>query len=146
MDPSDRSFAPPALPERFNLCGYFLDRNLEEGRGAKPALVCGDESRSYAQVAERSRRLAAALRRLGVRPEERVLIALPDCLEFPEAWFATLRAGAVFAMVNPLLKHEEYAYYLEYSKCRVLIAHESVLPEIARPARAARHLEQVLVV
>jgi benzoate-CoA ligase family protein len=133
------------FPEHFNLCDYFLDRNLA-GRPDKPALVSGDETRTFAQIAERSRRVAAALRRAGVRAEERVLIVLPDRFEFAETWFGVLRAGAVFAMVNPLLKREQLEYYLGYTKARVVVAHASVLPELAEAARAARTCETVLVV
>jgi len=118
------------FPERFNLVEYFLDHNLAAGRGDKLALACGQEQRTYAQLVERSRRVAAALRRAGVRPEERVLLVLPDGFEFAEAWFGLLRAGAVFAMVNPLLKRDDYAYYLEYSKARVVVAHASALEEL----------------
>jgi benzoate-CoA ligase len=133
------------FPARFNLCSYYLDRNLEEGRGAKVALRCGREGRTYAAVAERAARVAAALRRAGVRPEERVLIVLPDGFEFAEAFFGVLRAGATFAMVNPLLKREEYAYYLAYSKARVVLAHQDVLPELGPAADEARLCEEVLV-
>jgi benzoate-CoA ligase len=138
--------ALPTFPERFNLCQHFLDRNLDEGRASKTALACAGERRTYAQLAERSRRVAALLRRLGVRPEERVLLVLPDGFEFAEAWFGVLRAGGVFAMVNPLLKRDEYAYYLAYSKCRVAIVHADVLPELAPAARAARLLRNLVVV
>jgi len=134
------------FPERFNLCTYYLDRNLDEGRGKKAALLAGRERRSFAEVAARTRRVAAALRRAGVRPEERVLLVLPDRFEFAEAFFGILRAGGVFAMVNPLLKREEYAYYIGYSKARVAIVHAGVLPEFAPAAREARHLKDVLVV
>jgi len=133
-------------PERFNLATYYLDRNLEEGRGGKVALVCGERRLTYAALAERVRRLTAAFRARGLRAEERVLLALPDGFEFAEAWFATLRAGGVFAMVNPLLKADAFAYYLEYTKARILVTHASVLPEIADVAERARFLESVLVV
>ena len=96
------------FPPQFNLCDYYLDRNLREGRAEKVALICGGERRTYAQIAVRVRKLAAAFRRAKLRPEERVLIVLPDGFEFAEAWFATLRAGGVFAMVNPLMKREQF--------------------------------------
>jgi len=133
------------FPERFNLCEYFLDRNLPE-RADRTALISGAERRTFGQIAERSRRAAAALRRAGVRPEERVLIVLPDRFEFAEAWFGVLRAGAVFAMVNPLLKREQLEYYLAYTRARVVVAHTDVLPELADAARQAPLCEQVLVV
>ncbi len=134
------------FPGRFNLCTYYLDRNVEEGRGAKVALIAGGEQRTYGQVHARASGVAAALRRLGVRPEERVLLVLPDRFEFAEGFFGVLRAGAVFALVNPLLKREEYAYYLAYTRARVAIVHASVLPEFGPAAAEARLLEEVLVV
>ena len=134
------------FPERFNLCSYYLDRNIEEGRGAKVALLAGIETRTYAEIAERTARLAAALRRAGVRAEERVLIVLPDRFEFAEAFFGVLRAGAVFAMVNPLLKRDDFAYYLSYTKARVVIAHADVMAELGPVAEASRTCETVLVV
>jgi len=131
-----RAVAP--FPERFNLCAYYLDRNLDEGRGAKTALVSGRERRTYAEVAARARRVAALLRRAGLRPEERVLLVLPDRFEFAEVFFGLLRAGGVFAMVNPLLKREDFAYYLGYTKARIAFVHAEVLSEFAPAARAAR--------
>lgn len=146
MDSPDLYAAVAPFPERFNLCDYFLDHNLSRGRADKVALIAGDERRTYAQVAERARRVAAALRRAGVRPEERVLLVLPDGFEFAEAWFGILRAGGVFAMVNPLLKRADYEYYLAYTRARVAIVHADVLPELGPAARAARLCERVLVV
>jgi benzoate-CoA ligase len=134
------------LPERFNLCDYFLDRNLREGRGGKVAIRCGDRSATYAQLSARARQVAAALRRLGVRPEERVLLALPDLPEYAESWFGILRAGAVFAMVSPLNHREAFQNYLAYTKCRVVITHSDCLPEMAPALRAARLPVQALVV
>ncbi|MFT7665657.1 MAG: acyl-coenzyme A synthetase/AMP-(fatty) acid ligase, partial [Planctomycetota bacterium] len=141
MNQSDFEF-----PASFNLCEYFLDHNLTAGRGAKTALICGTNSRTYAEVAEGAKRLAATLRRHGHRPEERVLIVLPDCFEFAETFFGILRAGGVFAMVNPLLKREDFEYYLAYSKARIVITHESVLPEIGAAATESASTETVLVV
>jgi benzoate-CoA ligase len=146
MAHADPHSAVAPFPERFNLCTYYLDRNLAEGRGAKVALIAGQQRRTYEEVAARTRKLAAALRRAGVRPEERVLLVLPDRFEFAECFFGILRCGAVFAMVNPLLKREEYAYYLAYSKARVALVHADVLAEFAPAAKEARLLEHILVV
>ena len=143
-DDVHRAVAP--FPRRFNLCSYYLDRNVEEGRSEKVALVCGERTRTYGELSERAARVAAALRRTGVRPEERVLIVLPDGFEFAEAFFGVLRAGAVFAMVNPLLKAKDFRYYLAYTKARVAIVHSSVLPELGPAARESRWCEKLFVV
>ncbi|MEX1024214.1 MAG: benzoate-CoA ligase family protein [Planctomycetota bacterium] len=133
-------------PMLFNLADYYLEERVNEGRGERTALISGESTRTYREVAEETRRVTAYLRRAGVRPEERVLLILPDVFEFASAFFGVLRAGAVFAMVNPLLKREDLAYYLSYSKARVAIVHESVLPELAPLVEDARFLERVLVV
>src|SRR5262245_15470978 len=117
-------------PARFNLCEYYLDHNVEAGRANKTAVIVGDTRRPYAEVLARVRRLTAWLRASGLKPEERVLLALPDGHEFVEAWLAILRAGGVFAMVNPLLKAADYEKYLRYTRARVLVTHSDVLPEI----------------
>jgi benzoate-CoA ligase len=146
MSSADLYSAVAPFPERFNLCDYYLDRNLREGRAEKVALRCRDRALTFAAISTRAKLVAAALRRAGVRPEERVLIVLPDVPEFAEAWFGVLRAGGVFAMVNPLLHREQYAEYVEYTKARVVITHSDVLPEIAPALRAARLPVRALVV
>ena len=130
----------------FNLSSYFLDRNLEEGRGQKTALLVGNEGRSFFELAQRVRRLTAWMRRAGLRPEERVLLALADGFEFAETFFAVLRAGGVFAMVNPLQKRESLEYALRYTKARILVADAAVIEELGDARGASRFLEQVLVV
>src|SRR5690349_14242246 len=146
MSSNDLYSAVAPFPERFNLCDYFLDRNVREGRARKVALRQGDRSATFEEVSTRAKLVAAALRRAGVRPEERVLVVLPDVIEFAEAWFGVLRAGGVFAMVNPLLHREQYAEYLDYTKARVVITHSDVLAEIGPALREARLPVQAFVV
>ena len=141
----DRTFLHE-LPERFNLCSYYLDRNLDEGRADKDAVRVGDAAKTYGEIAARVRALCATLRRDGLRPEERVLFVLPDGFEFVEAWFAALRAGGVFAMVNPLLKEKDYRYYLEYTKAAAVFVHSSVAQEFAPALAGSRHCRVAYVV
>src|SRR6185503_17314928 len=68
--------AVDALPELFNAATHFVDRNLAEGRGDHVAIECGDERVTYRQVAERVNRFGAALRALGIQPEQRVALIL----------------------------------------------------------------------
>jgi benzoate-CoA ligase len=134
------------FPERFRMSDYFLYHNLEEGRENKTCLYYRDEAYTYADAARRSNRAGGALREMGVRVEDRVLIVLPDCPEFVGTWFGINRAGGVITMVNPLLPAEDYRYYLEYTRARVAVIHESLLENFTQAARDARHLKNVLVV
>jgi len=134
------------FPERFNMADYFLYHNLEEGRENKACLYFQDQTYTYADAARMSNRVGNALRSLGVEMEDRVLIALPDCPEFVWTWFGAARIGAVITMVNPLLPADDYRYYLEYTRARVAIVHESLCKPFAEAVDGADHLRSVLVV
>ncbi len=138
--------AVPEFPERFNLAHFLLDARIEEGRGGRTAIRCGRESFTYADVQRLANRAANALRELGVEPEDRVLHVLPDLPEFAAAWFGTLKAGAVFAMVNPLVPAEDFAYYLDYSRAKVAAVHASAWGEFSKALPGARHLRAARVV
>ena len=134
------------FPERFNMAWYFLDRNLEEGRGGKTCLYWRDQAFTYREVQARSNRFASALRGLGVDVEDRVLLVLPDRPEFAFAWFGAAKAGAVIAMVNPILPAEDLAYYFEYSRARAAVVDASTLDRIGPLRSSFRHLRHLIVV
>jgi acyl-CoA synthetase (AMP-forming)/AMP-acid ligase II len=98
------------IPERFNAAAFFLDRHLAEGRGDRTAFRHRGRRVAYAEVAERARRLAGAIRARGIQMEQRVLLALPDCPAFAEAFWGAIRIGAVPVPVNPALGGDDYAF------------------------------------
>ncbi|MBC8031610.1 MAG: benzoate-CoA ligase family protein [Pyrinomonadaceae bacterium] len=136
----------PEFPEHFNMADYFLYHNVEEGRENKVCLYYEDQTYTYGETAGMSNRVGNALRELGVEIEDRVLIVLPDCPAFVWTWFGAARIGAVITMVNPLLPAEDYRYYLEYTRARVAVIHESLRETFAAAVDAARYLKAVLVV
>jgi len=136
----------PQFPERFNMADYFLYRNLEEGRENKICLYYEDQTFSYGDSARMSNRVGNALRELGVEMEDRVLLVLPDCPEFVWTWFGAARIGAVITMVNPLLPVEDYKYYLDYTRARAAVVHESLLKTFNEATADATYLRAVLVV
>jgi benzoate-CoA ligase family protein len=133
------------FPEQFNMADYFLYHNLEEGRENKVCLYFKDQTFTYGDTARMSNRVGNALREAGVAMEDRVLIVLPDCPEFVWSWFGAARIGAVITMVNPLLPADDYRYYLEYTRARAAIVHESFLEPFAEAARDANYLRTTLV-
>jgi benzoate-CoA ligase len=133
-------------PEAFSIADYFLDARVREGRGEKAALRLDDRELTYREVQALANRFGNALRDGGVEPEQRVLIALPDGPEFVAAIFGTLKIGAVVVMVNPGLKPDEIAYFLEYTRSRVAVVHPATREPFEAAARGARHLRKVLAV
>jgi benzoate-CoA ligase family protein len=104
--------------ERLNLAAHLVDARIAEGRGDRIAIRTGDRTFSYEQVARRSAQVAHLLAADDIRPEERVIVALPDGVEFAAALFGILRRGAVVVMVNPDTTPELLRYFFEYSRAR----------------------------
>ena len=136
----------PVFPERFNMAAWFLDRNVDEGRGERVAVRCGDRQWTYREVQALARRAGNVLRGLGARPENRVLLVLPDGIEFVAAWFGTLEIGAVFAMANIVHTSEDYAYYLRYTRAPVVVVHEDVLERVEEALAHVSPAPKLLVV
>src|ERR1044072_9448580 len=135
-----------SFPEQFNLATYFLDHNITEGRGDKVAVYYRDERYTYAEVQEMANRCGNALRSLDVEMEDRVLLVLPDSIEFVAAWFATAKIGAVITMVNTILPTTDYEYYLEYTRAKVAVVHKDVMERFTPAVAHSRFLRHILVV
>jgi len=142
------SFLPPILlPDEFNAAAYFIDRHLSEGRSGKVAIECGDLRVTYGQLAGLVNHFGNALKTLGVRMEERVLLLLIDTPEFAASFFGAIKIGAVPVPVNTLLKPADYKYLLNNSRARVAVVSESLLAPIQQIPRAElRFLETIVVV
>jgi benzoate-CoA ligase family protein len=134
------------IPTTLNLASWFLDRNVEEARGERTALIVGDDrSYTYGQLAALANRVGNVLLNLGVRREDRVLIALSDGVEFVASWYAALKIGGVVAEVYTFLQPSEYAYYLDYTRARVVLVDDATLAPM-REARAAGHWDGQMLV
>jgi benzoate-CoA ligase family protein len=134
------------VSERFNLASWFVDRHLEEGRGDRVALHCGDRQTTYAELAELVNRGGHVLRELGVRQEERVLLALSDGVEFVATWYAAQKIGAVTAEVYTFLPAKDLPYYLDYTRAGVVVADGTTLERVREARSSSRWLRTVLVV
>ena len=136
----------PQIPEYFNAATAFIDRHLNEGRSEHIALRWADQEITYAQLAANVNRAGNALRTLGVRPEERILLAVLDSPEFVYSFWGALKIGAVPVPVNTFMRPDEYAYVLNDSRAGVVIASNEVWPVVALAVTQLRWLRQGVVV
>ena len=135
-----------AFPEQFNMATYYLDDRIKEGRGDKVAVYYEDQEYTYADVQRMANRVGNVLLSLGVEMEDRVLIALPDSIEFVATWFAIAKVGAVITMVNTILPTADYEYYLDYTRAKVAVVQASVMERFAPAAAHSRYLRHTVVV
>src|SRR4030088_3259183 len=129
----------------YNAVSWLLDRNVEEGRGAKLAFTDTVSELSYGELQAQSRRLANLLRHLGVRREERVAMIMLDTVDFPIVFLGAIRAGLVPVPLNTLLTSDQYAYVLADCRARVLFVAEALLPVVKDMVGRMPDLDHVIV-
>jgi benzoate-CoA ligase len=127
----------PAPAESFNFARHLLDLNAT--RPDKLAFVDDLASLSYGRLNEQVRRMAAALRALGIRREERVLLLMQDCTDWPVAFLGAMYAGIVPVAVNTLLTADDYAYMLEHCRAQAVLVSGALLPALASALVKADH-------
>ncbi|HET7815477.1 MAG TPA: long-chain fatty acid--CoA ligase [Candidatus Baltobacteraceae bacterium] len=89
----------------------------------RTATVLGEAKTTYASLWAQARNVAAALRERGIQAGDRVALLMPNCDDFPRAYYAILALGAVVVPVHALLTPAEIAYVLEDSEAKLLIGH-----------------------
>ncbi len=135
---------PAAPPERFNFAQHLIALNA--ARAEKSAYIDDLGSLSYGALADRVRRCANALTEMGVRREERALLLMQDCNDWPVAFLGALYAGVVPVAVNTLLTADDYAYMLAHSRAQVAIVSAALLPTFqAAMAKGPHEVKQIVV-
>ena len=109
--------SPP--PTVFNFAQHLIATNA--ARASKTALIDDLGQLSYGQLAEQVRRFAGSLKALGLKREERVLLLMHDCRDWPVAFLGAMYAGVVPVAVNTLLTADDYAYMLEHSRAQAVL-------------------------
>jgi benzoate-CoA ligase family protein len=133
------------LPERYNVGADLLERNLKAGRANKLAIASAAGDITYGELFKLACGAAHVLRDLGVRREERVLIAGYDGPGWVAAFLGAIRLGAIPVPVNPLLQRsEDYDHFIDDSLARVVVVdantEEKLKPAVARAAVAPQML------
>jgi 4-hydroxybenzoate-CoA ligase len=106
----------------YNAAAELIDAAVARGCGEKIAFCDGARSLTYGQLRAQTWRMAAAFAALGLRPESRVALLLPDNVDFPVAFWGAVRAGMVAVPFNTFLSTDQYAYMLADSRAQALVA------------------------
>src|SRR5262249_37514552 len=134
-----------AIPRDYNFAADVLQSNLDAGRGDKPAYLDARGTHTYKQLADGVARFAAVLRGLGIKREERVLLALLDTIDWPTAFLGCLKAGVIAVPVNTLLTEDDYSFMLADSRAKCLVVSEALFPKFEKLIKQSPDLEHVIV-
>jgi crotonobetaine/carnitine-CoA ligase len=126
--------------------------SAEHRFGDALAIVTMERSESFRQLARSTRSAAEGLRRRGLKPGDRVLMATPNSPSLVHAWLGTIHAGGIPAAVNPELTNVEIDYLRDDLQPAVTLLHDQVdaldamLIDSDGPAVAVQPLEVAAIV
>jgi benzoate-CoA ligase family protein len=124
--PQDITFSPV-----FNVAVPHIDRHIDDGRGAKAAILTPDGPVTYAQLAENVNRAGNALAALGLEPGDRVLMVIKDCPDFFYVFWGAIKAGFMPVPLNTLLRASDYEYMITDSGCAVVVYSQEYASEVS---------------
>ena len=138
------------IPEYFNIGTACTDAHLGSAAATRVAMIVEDDqsgiaSATFEQLAEVTSQFAQLLRNHGIAVGERVLISVPNSLDFPITFLGALKFGAVAVPASTLLVAEELRYLAEDSDARVLVIHKTMWPELREELSSLQSLELVFL-
>lgn len=140
----DSTLPVSSLRVGFNAAEHLVDRHLREGRGSRTAVVTSERTLTYADLADAVHRVASGLQRLGVRPEERVMLCMADDVELLTAILGAMYLGAVAAPVSTMLTGGELGKLLADSRAKVLCASWEFAPAVSAAVALAPEITDVV--
>ncbi|WP_019419404.1 (2,3-dihydroxybenzoyl)adenylate synthase [Paenibacillus sp. OSY-SE] len=146
---------PKELADRYRKEGCWrgetfgdMLRQRAAAHGDRIAIVSGDQRMSYAELDARADRLTAGFRKLGIQPQDRVIVQLPNIPQFFEAIFALFRLGALPVFSLPVHRKSEIAYLCEFTEAVAYIIpdtdsgfdYRDLAEQVQEAAPALRHV------
>lgn len=110
---------------------YAMLDDAAENYPQRLAVIFQNTRITYRALRDRAERFAGALRRMGVRPGERVAIMLPNLPQTIIAFWGALKAGAVAVMTNPLYMEKELVQNLTDAGAAHMILLDLLWPRVA---------------
>ena len=111
----------------------------------KPAFHCLGQTLSFAEIEQKSRALAIWLQQhSGLKQGDRIVIQLPNLIQYPIAAYAALRAGLVLVNTNPLYTTREMQHQFKDSGAKAIIILADLYPKLAE-IQSQTDIQQVII-
>jgi len=125
------------------LTGQILQRSAKRFPG-KPAIICGSQVLSYAELDKRANQLANALLELGLAKGAKVAMLSRNLPEYGIVFFGVARTGYVLTNISVLYAPDELAYVLEKADVEVLIFDEAFSDKVDAVCKSLAKLKTLV--
>ena len=132
--------------ERFNPTEELLDKTVAAGRGDRTAVLFEDQRLTYNQLLTQANKFANALRDLGVKEGDRLILRTPNIPPALVANFAILKLGAVCTPTSPLFSRTEIAHVANDSEAVAIVVSSALLGEVEAARDSFQTLKHIIVV
>lgn len=138
------------LPSHFNIGVACTDRHLGTPVAQTTAMIVEDDELgtdqiTFADLSNRTSQFAQLLRNQHIEEGDRVLIRLPNCLDYPIAFLGAMKLGAISVPTSTLLTVEEVLYLAKDSGARVLVTDKAMWQKLKSEIASCDALELVLL-
>jgi len=138
------------IPEFLNIGVACTDAHLGTSAETRTAMIVEDDvlgtsSITYGELADRTSRFAQLLRAMGVAAGDRVLVRLPNSIDYPTAFLGSMKRGAIAVPTSTLLTAEEVRYLLEDSEAVALVIDEAGWTAMGAQLRGVGLLREVII-
>jgi 4-hydroxybenzoate-CoA ligase len=133
-------------PTDYNAAVDFVDRNVAEGRGEKPAFIDPERTLTYGALQAATNRMANLCAAHGIGREDRIAMIVLDTVDFPTIFLGAIRAGIVPVAVNTLLGTDQYRHILADSRARALFVSAPLFKTVSPALDGLEVLRTVFVV
>jgi 2-aminobenzoate-CoA ligase len=139
--PEFATYAP-----RFNSTEELLGKAVAAGRGDRIAVLFEDQRITYGQLLTQASKFASALRELGVKEGDRIVLRTPNIPPALVANFAILKLGAVCTPTSPLFSRHEIAHVANDSEAVAIIVSAALLGEVEGARENFETIKHIIVV
>ena len=138
------------VPTHFNIGVACTDAHLGTKVESAIAMIVEDDTLGTSEItfgglAKRTSQFGQLLRKIGVQAGERVLIRLPNSLDYPTAFLGAMKMGAISVPTSTLLTAEEVAYLAKDSTAKVLVTDKAAWQSLREPLEGLANLTHILL-
>lgn len=139
--PEFATYAP-----RFNPTEELLGKAVAAGRGERTAVLFEDQRITYSQLLTQANKLANALRGLGVKEGDRIVLRTPNIPPALVANFAILKLGAVCTPTSPLFSRHEIAHVANDAEAVAIVVSAMLLGEVEAARENFQTIKHIIVI
>lgn len=142
--------ATMAIPEYFNIALACTEPDVQDFDQDQIAIIVDTPAEvrqlSYRELTLGTNKVAHTLQALGCVQGDRIMLCLPNCTEFPQAFFGILKLGAIALPASMLLSGAELDYLAQDSGAKTLITTPEHWHKLANLPAQSHSLQSVILI